>query len=77
MARYDRRTARLLAAIEEPGAAVPERLDGDDLVHFDFHPENVLVDASGSVTGVVDWSIREIGPDAVSIWLDVAGELMP
>jgi Phosphotransferase enzyme family len=134
MARYDRRTARLLAAIEEAGAAVPEHLAGDDLTHFDFHPENVLVDASGAVTGVVDWdgasrsngvldlmtlrfdlahrapdlgrwldgllreeaagqlwlacwahmslrlvdwSIRELGPEAVTTWLEVAEELMP
>jgi aminoglycoside phosphotransferase (APT) family kinase protein len=55
LARYGRRTARLLAEIEEVGAAVPEHLAGDDLVHFDFHPENVLVDAAGTVTGVVDW----------------------
>ncbi len=34
---------------------VPECLPGDDLVHFDFHPENVLVDPAGAVTGVVDW----------------------
>jgi hypothetical protein len=55
LARYDRRTARLLAEIHEIGAAGPERLYGDDLVHLDFHPENVLVDAEGAVTGVVDW----------------------
>jgi aminoglycoside phosphotransferase (APT) family kinase protein len=55
MAAYSRRTARLLAVIEQAGRAVPERLPGDDLVHFDFHPENVLVDGEGSVTGVVDW----------------------
>jgi aminoglycoside phosphotransferase (APT) family kinase protein len=55
MASYDRRTARLLAAIETAGAAVPESLEGSDLVHFDFHPENVLVDPTGAVTGVVDW----------------------
>jgi hypothetical protein len=55
MASYDRSTARLLAAIEEAGAALPEHLDGGDLAHCDFHPEDVLVDASGSVTGVVDW----------------------
>jgi len=55
LARYDRRTARLLAAVQEIGAAVPEQLAGDDLVHFDFHPENILVDASGEITGVVDW----------------------
>jgi hypothetical protein len=55
MADYDRRTARLLAAIEAVGAELPELLAGDDVVHFDFHPENVLVDSSGTVTGVVDW----------------------
>ena len=55
MAGYDRRTAWLLAAIEEAGAALPEHLDGPDLVHFDFHPENVLVSESGLITGVVDW----------------------
>jgi aminoglycoside phosphotransferase (APT) family kinase protein len=53
--RYSPRTARLLAAIEEAGAALPDCLAGDDLVHLDFHPENVLVDATGTVTGVVDW----------------------
>jgi hypothetical protein len=52
---YDSRTRRLLDQVEEIGAARPERLDGADLVHTDFHPENVLVDASGTVTGVIDW----------------------
>jgi hypothetical protein len=55
LAAYDWRTARLLAAIEEVGAAVPEHLAGTDLVHFDFHPENVLIDQAETVTGVVDW----------------------
>jgi hypothetical protein len=55
MASYDPRTAKLLAAIEEIGTAVPELLAGEDLVHFDFHPENVLVDADGNLTGVIDW----------------------
>lgn len=55
MASYDQRTERLLQAVAEVGAAVPEQLAGDDLVHFDFHPENVLVGPSGAVTGVVDW----------------------
>jgi hypothetical protein len=55
LARYDRRTAKLLAAIEEIGAQVPESLAGGDLAHFDFHPENVLVNDAGTVTGVVDW----------------------
>jgi Ser/Thr protein kinase RdoA (MazF antagonist) len=55
MATWDRRTAQLLAEIEAAGAELPERLAGDDLVHFDFHAENVLVDNAGMVTGVVDW----------------------
>lgn len=55
LARYSRRSARLLDAIEEVGARVPEALAGDDLVHLDFHPENVLVDDAGTVTGVIDW----------------------
>jgi hypothetical protein len=55
LARYDRRTAALLAEIHEIGAAGPEHLSGDDLVHLDFHPENVLIDDTGTVTGVVDW----------------------
>ncbi|MER6951990.1 phosphotransferase [Nonomuraea sp. NPDC000554] len=52
---YDTRTRRLLDRVEEIGAAFPDTLDGDDLVHTDFHPENVLVDSSGTVTGVIDW----------------------
>ncbi|WP_308250780.1 aminoglycoside phosphotransferase family protein [Nonomuraea rhizosphaerae] len=52
---YDDRTRRLLDQVREIGAAFPDRLDGDDLVHTDFHPENVLVGPTGEVTGVVDW----------------------
>jgi hypothetical protein len=75
MASYDRRTARLLAAIETAGATLPECLDGRDLVHFDFHPENDLVDRSGVVTGVVDWdgAARSNGVlDLVTLRFDLA-----
>jgi hypothetical protein len=50
---YDRRTTRLLDWVHEVGAATPE-ITGDDLVHFDYHPFNVLVD-DGRITGVIDW----------------------
>ncbi|WP_432967949.1 aminoglycoside phosphotransferase family protein [Dactylosporangium sp. CA-233914] len=46
------RTAALLAAIR---ACPLELLPGDDLVHVDFHPGNVLVSPTGEITGVVDW----------------------
>lgn len=52
---YDDRTRRLLDEVEEIGRSFPDTLDGEDLVHPDFHPENVLVDAAGTVTGVIDW----------------------
>jgi hypothetical protein len=73
--RYDRRTARLLAAIEEIGAALPEYLVGDDLVHMDFHPENVLVNATGEVTGVIDWDAINRGNgvfDLITLRFDLA-----
>jgi hypothetical protein len=75
LARYDRRTTRLLDAIREIGAAEPEHLPGDDLVHFDFHPENVLIDSDGSVTGVVDWDAVGRGNgdfDLITLRFDLA-----
>lgn len=53
LAAHDRRTARLLGWVHEVGAAGTAMI-GDDLVHLDFHPGNVLVDG-GRLTGVVDW----------------------
>jgi hypothetical protein len=47
------RTARLLDWVHEVGAEGTHMI-GDDLVHMDFHPGNVLVDG-GRLTGVVDW----------------------
>ncbi|GAA5134329.1 phosphotransferase [Pseudonocardia adelaidensis] len=55
LAQYDDRTRRLLELVRRIGAASPHRMAGDDLVHLDFHPGNVLVDRTGAVTGVVDW----------------------
>ena len=55
LAQYDDRTRRLLDLVRRIGTASPHRMAGDDLVHMDFHPGNVLVDRTGAVTGIVDW----------------------
>jgi hypothetical protein len=52
--RFSARTADLEARIARIGAQVPERLSGDDVVHQDFHPGNLLA-ADGRITGVIDW----------------------
>jgi aminoglycoside phosphotransferase (APT) family kinase protein len=51
---HDRRTRRLEAWVREVAAGHPDGLPGDDAVHLDFHPGNLLVDAD-RITGVVDW----------------------
>jgi len=53
LSAYDARTARLLDWIHAVGAA-GSTMVGDDLVHLDFQPGNVLV-TGGRLTGVVDW----------------------
>ena len=52
LAGHSRRTARLLERIHEVGASAPP-VTGDDLVHLDFHPGNVLV-VGEKITGLVD-----------------------
>jgi hypothetical protein len=52
--QFSRRTAELERRIFERGAEYPERLLGNDAVHGDFHPGNILA-ADGDITGVVDW----------------------
>ena len=52
--RYSRRTARLEAWITEVGKQYPEQLQGDDAMHLDFHPGNLLAQ-DGKLTGVIDW----------------------
>jgi hypothetical protein len=51
---FSARTAALEARIARIGAQCPERLAGDDVVHQDFHPGNLLA-RSGRITGVIDW----------------------
>jgi hypothetical protein len=50
---FDRRTARLLDWVHQVGAEGTAMI-GDDLVHLDFQPGNVLV-VDGQLTGVIDW----------------------
>lgn len=52
--QHGRRGARLEQWIREVGVEHPLGLYGDDAVHFDFHPGNLLADGN-RVTGVVDW----------------------
>lgn len=55
LARYSDRTRRLLDWVHSVGADTEIDMVGDDLVHLDFHPGNVLVDGSGAITGIIDW----------------------
>ncbi len=52
---YSARSRRLLDWIREVGNSVPPAMTGDDLVHVDYHPGNVLVGDDGALSGVVDW----------------------
>ncbi|GAB2572117.1 hypothetical protein Aab01nite_03630 [Paractinoplanes abujensis] len=54
LAGHSPRTAALLTRIHDIGAAGTV-MAGDDLVHHDFHPGNVLVDDHGRITGLIDW----------------------
>lgn len=51
---YGPRTARLLDWVHEVGASHVEDDEGEDLVHLDYHPGNLLV-SGDRITGVVDW----------------------
>ncbi len=52
--QFSIRTADLERRIFACGAEYPAHLLGDDAVHGDFHPGNILA-ADGEITGVVDW----------------------
>jgi Phosphotransferase enzyme family len=78
LARYDRRTAHVLDWVRDVGAG-GDTADGDDLVHLDFHPTNVLTEAGPdgrrAVTGVVDWDGAARGDgrlDLVTLRFDLA-----
>ena len=52
--QFSRRTAALERQVSRCGAEHPGHLLGNDAVHGDFHPGNILA-AHGDITGVVDW----------------------
>lgn len=52
--RHSRRAADLERRVRVIGAGHPDELPGDDAVHLDFHPGNLL-HADGRITGVIDW----------------------
>lgn len=52
--RHSPRTKKLEAWITEVGTQYPDKLQGDDAMHLDFHPGNLLAQ-DGKVTGVIDW----------------------
>nr|WP_273378516.1 phosphotransferase [Actinopolymorpha pittospori] len=56
LAGYDTRTRRMLDLIREVGRDGPDEFTGNDLVHPDYTPPNVLVDESGHISGIVDWN---------------------
>jgi hypothetical protein len=75
LAGYNARTARLLDWIHEVGADGSAMI-GDDLVHLDFHPGNVLVE-QGRLTGVIDWDGATRGDrhfDLVTLRFVLAGQ---
>ncbi|TCC30462.1 aminoglycoside phosphotransferase family protein [Kribbella sindirgiensis] len=61
--RLGKRGRRLLARLLEIDGGRPFRMQGDDLVHTDYTPGNVLFDADGNVTGVVDWNTGAVRGD--------------
>jgi hypothetical protein len=54
--RLGERGRRLLARLLEVDGGRPFRMQGNDLVHTDYTPSNVLFDDEGNVSGVVDWN---------------------
>lgn len=52
---YNDRTSELLARIREIHETSDAPMTGDDLVHSDFSPPNILFDENGNLTGIVDW----------------------
>jgi hypothetical protein len=73
---HSRQTRRLLDGIEEIGRSEVDALAGDDLVHFDCHPGNMLADPHDPtrIVGILDWDSAtngDVAIDAVTLALDL------
>jgi hypothetical protein len=73
---HNRRTRRLLDWIEAVGRSEVDAVAGDDLVHFDYHFGNVLVDPrdQSRVVAILDWDgarSGDVGVDDVNLALDL------
>lgn len=55
LAAHSPRTRAVLRWVRDAGRRESARMSGTDLVHMDLHAENILVDANGAITGIVDW----------------------
>jgi hypothetical protein len=65
--RYDTRTESLLARIQAFGETLrPGDFAGDDVVHWDLHPGNLLVD-EGGLSAVVDTDFAIVGDAAFDL----------
>ncbi len=65
--RYDTRTRSLIDRIEAFGGSLDvEDFAGHDVVHWDLHPGNLLVDASG-LSAVVDTDFAIVGDAAFDL----------
>jgi hypothetical protein len=72
----DSRTRRLLEWVEAIGHATSDVVEGDDLVHFDYHLGNALAhsDDDRSVVAILDWdgaANGDIAIDGVILALDL------
>ena len=81
VAQHGRALAALHACLHEipPPSGLPVRFgSGARLVHFDFHPENVLMSRRGPV--VIDWSNASLGDPADDValtWVILATSAIP
>jgi hypothetical protein len=65
--RHDTRTRSLIDRIEAFGTSLhPEDFVGHDVVHWDFHPGNLLVDENG-LSAVVDTDFAIVGDAAFDL----------